>query len=37
MDNTEPENDLVKFIESKGYLPDDKDLPKSSVINKNGK
>ncbi|CAH0722379.1 unnamed protein product, partial [Brenthis ino] len=35
MDNTEPENDLAKFIESKGYLPDDKDLPKSSVINKN--
>ena len=37
LNNNDPESDIVEFIESKGYLPKEKDLPKSIVINKYGK
>lgn len=37
LNNNDPESDIVEFIESKGYLPKEKDLPKSVVINKYGK
>ncbi|XP_031769900.1 uncharacterized protein LOC113522944 isoform X2 [Galleria mellonella] len=34
MDNFEPENDLANIIYSKSYMPDDRELPKISLIKK---
>lgn len=37
MDNSAPENDVADIIVSKGYLPNEKDLPKTSIVNNVGK
>lgn len=36
MDNGDANNDVVDIIVSKGYLPNEKYLPKTSVIKSNG-
>lgn len=37
MDNSGPENDVADIIVSKGYLPSEKDLPKTSIVKNVGK
>lgn len=37
MDNSGPENDVADIIVSKGYLPNEKDLPKTSIVKNVGK
>lgn len=37
MDNSAPENDVADIIVSKGYLPNEKDLPKTSIVKNVGK
>lgn len=37
MDNSGPENDVADIIVSKGYLPNENDLPKTSIVKNVGK
>lgn len=37
MDNSAPENDMADIIVSKGYLPNERDLPKTSIVKNVGK